>query len=339
MSRIVKSVEETLRQLMRTAGPYLQWALAARKKYIDLRLGQDQEVRRIYIRAADKVAREIRRMRQQGYGNQMNVRYLTALELSLRQNSITEALQGIVSSSIEKAVEAGTSYSYEVTLSQISRTKLAKEPVKRAFVRANTQAVEACWARTQKGLYLSDRIWRHGEKARTVMTDIIRVAVATGEDPVETALALEKYVRRGSKTFAYEYPEMMERMGSRIPQDISYEALRLVRTETAAAFGEGTIAAANVSPSYTGMKWLLSNNSDPCHVCKRFAEADHGLGRGIWPPGEEPPMPAHPNCMCTLVSVHEDTDAFIDRLNAWMKNPASQPELEDWYQEVYSKVA
>ncbi|RJG26698.1 hypothetical protein [Paenibacillus thiaminolyticus] len=339
MSRIVKSVEETLRQLMRTTGPYLQWALAARKKYIDLRLGQDQEVRRIYIRAADKVAREIRLMKRQGYGNQMNVRYLTALELSLRQNSITEALQGIVSSSIEKAVEAGTSYSYEVTLSQISKTKLAKEPVKRAFFRANTQAVEACWARTQGGLHLSDRLWKHGEKARSAMTEIIQDAVATGEDPVETARALEKYVRRGKKTLAYEYPNMMERMGSRIPQDISYEALRLVRTETAAAFGEGTIAAAKVSPSYTGMKWLLSNNSDPCHVCKRFAEADHGLGRGVWPPGKEPPMPAHPNCMCTLVSVHEDTDTFIDRLNAWTKNPASQPELEKWYQEVYSKAA
>lgn len=339
MSRIVKSVEETLRQLMRTAGPYLQWALAARKKYIDLRLGQDQEVRRIYIRAADKVAREIRLMKRQGYGNQMNVRYLTALELSLRQNSITEALQGIVSSSIEKAVEAGTSYSYEVTLSQISKTKLAKETVKRAFFRANTQAVEACWARTQGGLLLSDRIWRHGEKARTAMTEIIQDAVATGEDPVETARALEKYVRRGKKTLAYEYPNMMERMGNRIPQDISYEALRLVRTETAAAYGEGTIAAASVSPSYTGMKWLLSNNSDPCHICKGLAEANHGLGKGVYPPGGEPPMPAHPNCMCTLVSVHEDTDAFIDRLNDWMRDPASQPDLENWYQNIYSKVA
>lgn len=335
----MKSAQEMLRQLLKTAGPYAKWALAARKKYINLRLGQDQEVRRIYIRAADKVAREIRRLKRQGYGNRMNIRYMTALELSLRQNSIVESLKGIVSGSIEKAVEAGTSYSYGVTLSQISRTKLAKEPIQRAFFRANTQAVEACWARTQGGLHLSDRLWRHSEKARTAMTEIIQDAVATGEDPVETARALEKYVRRGKKTLAYEYPEMMERMGSRIPQDVSYEALRLVRTETAAAYGEGTIVAASVTPSYIGMKWVLSNYSNPCHICKGFAEADHGLGKGIYPPGGEPPMPAHPNCMCTLVSVHEDTDAFIDRLNAWMKNPASQPDLEKWYQDVYSNVA
>ncbi|MFW5436572.1 retron-type reverse transcriptase [Paenibacillus apiarius] len=336
---IMKSAQEMLRQLLLAAGPYAKWALAARKKYIDLRLGQDQEVRRIYIRAADKVAREIRRLKRQGYGNQMNVRYLTALEHSLRQNSIAESLTGIVTGSIEKAVGAGSSFSYEVTLAHISKTKLGKEPIQRAFFRANKQAVETCLARTHKGLHLSDRIWRHGEKARTVMTEIIQDAVATGEDPVETARALEKYVRRGKKTLAYEYPNMMERMGSRIPQDISYEALRLVRTETAAAYGEGTIAAASVSPSYTGMKWVLSNYSNPCNVCKALAEADHGLGQGIYPPGGEPPMPAHPNCMCTLVSVHEDTDAFIDRLSAWMKNPASQPDLEKWYQDVYSDVA
>src|SRR5690606_15678545 len=129
--------------------------------------------------------------------------------------------------------------------------------------------------------------------------------IAVGEDPVETARKLEKYVRRGKKTLAYEYPEMMERIGNRIPKDICYEALRLVRSETAAAYGEGAIAASAVTPSYLGMRWLLSNNSDPCHVCKKLAEADHGLGKGIYPPGAEPPMPAHPNCMCSLVPKHE----------------------------------
>ncbi|MNJ56918.1 hypothetical protein D3C77_524860 [compost metagenome] len=171
------------------------------------------------------------------------------------------------------------------------------------------------------------------------MSEIIQDGVATGEDPVETARQLEQYVRRGKKTLAVDYPVMMERMGSRIPQAISYEALRLVRTETAAAFGEGTIAAASVSLSYTGMKWVLSGAHQVPDICDELANADNGLGKGVWPPGQEPPMPAHPNCLCILVSVHENEDDFMQRLNEWTKNPDSQPDLEKWYTNVYSEMA
>lgn len=268
----------------------------------------------------------------------MTMQHLTELEESLRQEEqlITSTLMTVVSQSILEATEAGASYSLNVTLAQIEG-RLEKAPIQRIFARANTQAVEAIWARTHKGMMLSDRIWEKGRKARQAITEIIQDAVVTGEDPVETARKLEKYVRKGRNTLAQEYPGMMARMGGRIPADLSYEALRLVRTETAAAYGEGTIAAARVSPSYTGMKWLLSNNSTPCDTCTSLAEKNLGLGVGVYPPGEEPPMPAHPNCMCSLVPYHEDPDEFTKRLIEWLRNPASQPDIEDWYQNVYKR--
>lgn len=337
---IVQPARELLEQLKLAAGPYADYALAARKRYVDLRLRQDAEIRLIYIRAADKIAKEIRRLKLQGAGSVMNIRYLTSLEQSLRDNGIADALRNKLDGYVSKAVEAGSSYSYEVTMNQIGKSKLSTEPIRRIYARANTQAVEAIWARTEKdGLKLSDRIWVKADKARRAMTEIIQDGVATGEDPVETARQLEKYIRRGQKTLAVDYPEMMERMGNRIPNDVTYEALRLVRTETAAAFGEGTIAAASVSPSYIGMKWVLSGSHPVRDICDVLAEADHGLGKGVWPPGQEPPMPAHPNCLCVLISIHEDTDSFMDRLNEWTKNPAAQPDLEDWYQNIYSKAA
>lgn len=333
------SAQQLLEELKLIAGPYAHFALAGRKKYIDLRLRQDQGVRGIFIRSAKKIAAEIRRLKRLGYGSQMNMRYMVALRDSLKQHSIGESLTTLLRTDIVKAVDAGSTYSMEVTMSQISKTKLAKAPLQRSFFRVNERAVEACWARTHKGLHLSDRIWAHDQKYRMAMSEIIQDGVATGEDPVETARQLEQYVRRGKKTLAVDYPEMMERMGSRIPQDISYEALRLVRTETAAAFGEGTIAAASVSPSYTGMKWVLSGAHQVPDICDELANADNGLGKGVWPPGQEPPMPAHPNCLCILVSVHENEDDFMQRLNDWTKNPDSQPDLEKWYTEVYSEVA
>lgn len=332
------SAQRLLEQLKLIAGPYAHFALAARKKYVDLRLRQDQAVRSIFIRSADKIAKEIRRLKRLGTGSEMNMRYLVALRNSLKQYGIGESLTELLQKDIIKAVEAGSTYSMEVTMDQISKTKLAKAPLQRSFFRVNERAVEAVWARTQNGLHLSDRIWQKDQKYRIAMSEIIQDGVATGEDPVETARRLEKYVRRGRKTLAVDYPEMMERMGSRIPQDISYETLRLVRTETAAAFGEGTIAAASVSPSYTGMKWVLSGSHPVPDICDELANADHGLGKGVWPPGQEPPMPAHPNCLCVLISVHEDTDSFMRRLNEWSKDPKKHPDLEDWYTNIYSAV-
>ncbi|GIO33247.1 hypothetical protein J2TS6_43880 [Paenibacillus albilobatus] len=333
------SAQNLLEKLKQIAGPYAEYALRGRKKYVDLRLRQDQAVRAIYLRSADKLAKEIRRLKRLGTGSEMNMRYLAALRDSLKQNGIGESLTELLKKDIVKAVQAGSTFSLEVTMDQLSGTKLAKEPLRRAFFRVNERAVEAVWARTHNGLHLSDRIWRHDQKYRMAMSEIIQDGVATGEDPVVTARQLEKYVRRGRKTLAVDYPEMMDRMGSRIPQDVSYEALRLVRTETAAAFGEGTIAAAKVSPSYVGMKWVLSSSHPVPDICDDLANADHGLGKGVWPPGQEPMMPAHPNCLCVLISVHEDTGSFLRRLNEWTKNPEAQPDLENWYRNVYSEVA
>ena len=332
------SAQNLLEKLKQIAGPYAEYALRGRKKYVDLRLRQDQAVRAIYLRSADKLAKEIRRLKRLGTGSEMNMRYLAALRDSLKQNGIGESLTELLKKDIVKAVQAGSTFSLEVTMDQLSGTKLTKEPLRRAFFRVNERAVEAVWARTHNGLHLSDRIWRHDQKYRMAMSEIIQDGVATGEDPVVTARQLEKYVRRGRKTLAVDYPEMMDRMGSRIPQDVSYEALRLVRTETAAAFGEGTIAAAKVSPSYVGMKWVLSSSHPVPDICDDLANADHGLGKGVWPPGQEPPMPAHPNCLCVLISVHEDTDSFMRRLNEWSKDPKKHPDLEDWYTNIYSEV-
>lgn len=334
----IREARRFLKELGLTTGEYYKYALEARKRFIELRLRQDPKIRSIYIQAADRIAKKIRQLSRQSGVNQMSLIYLTQLEESLREEErrISEALLAVAITSIDEAVKAGASYTLNVTLLQIEN-RLAKEPVRRIFARANTQAVEAIWARTQKGLNLSDRIWQKGQHARQAITEIIQYAVATGEDPVETARKLERYVRKGRSTLAQDYPEMMTRMGSRIPSDLSYEALRLVRTETAAAYGEGAIAAARVSPSYKGMRWLLSNTSVPCEVCKSLAEKNVGLGPGVYPPGEEPPMPAHPNCLCTLVPYHEDPKEFTKRLIEWVNNPAAHPDLEDWYQNVYRR--
>ncbi|MBD8007454.1 ADP-ribosyltransferase [Bacillus norwichensis] len=145
---------------------------------------------------------------------------------------------------------------------------------------------------------------------------------------------LERYVRDGANTFVVEYPNMMERLS--LPMDLSYESLRLARTEMAAAYGEGVKEGAELNPSNIGIRWGLSNAGNACDVCKQHAaNDDDGLGPGIYKVENLPDYPAHPNCLCYLSEVLEDTDAFIDRLIEWNRDPSSQPDIEQWYQQDY----
>lgn len=259
------------------AGAYRRWALEARKKYVELRLRQDPEIRGLYIRSADRVARELRRLALKTPSSYLRKRQLEELEAALRREAeklggnLTKAMEGYV----EQAVDAGAGYSRAVTLNLFKKAGMDTAGLRTMFATVNRQAVEACWARTKKGLFLSDRIWQQGEKFRNTMRDIIQEAVATGQDAVKTARMLQQYVRQGKSTLAANYPNMMERMAGRVPGDISYEALRLARTEMTAAFGEGTLAAARATPSYIGMKYVLSHSHPMPDICDNITSANY----------------------------------------------------------------
>ena len=305
MSREIEEIKDA-------AGAYRKWALEARKKYIDLRLKQDLEIRGLYIRAADRVARELRQLAVKTPSGRLRKRQLEQLEAALRAEAerLTGNLTRAFGKYIEQAVDAGGGYSQVVNLDLFKKAGLDTAGLRSMFATVNRQAVEACWARTKKGLFLSDRIWEQGENFRSAMRDIIQEAVATGQDAVKTARMLQQYVRQGKSTLAANYPNMMERMAGRVPGDICYEALRLARTEMTAAFGEGTVAAARVSPSYIGMKWVLSHSHPMVDICDTLAEHDEGLGRGVYSPGNEPHLPAHPNCY------DEETEVYTNK--GWM---------------------
>ncbi len=326
-----------IEELKDAAGDYKRWALEARKKHIELRLRQNPEIRGLYIRAADRVAQELRRLALKTPSSYLRKRQLEELEAALRMEAarlggnLTKALETY----IEEAVNAGAGYSQAVTMDLFKKAGIDTTGLRALFARVNTQAVEACWIRTKNGLFLSDRIWEKSEKFRATMRDLMQESVATGQDAVKTARMLQQYVRQGAQTLARDYPNMMKRMKGRVPGDICYEALRLARTETTAAFGEGTIAAAKASPSYKGIKWILSKSHPLVDICDSLAGHEEGLGTGVYTPGNEPPYPAHPSCLCVLVPVHEEPTEFVERLKRWKENPESVPNIEKWYQQVY----
>jgi hypothetical protein len=359
-----KEVQQFLDAVRETAGDkaYAQWALAARKQYSALRLLQDAQIRQFYVKAAARLSAQVAIARAQG---SRDLERLLTLEESLQGTitAIDSGLTGLFKGYVSQAVDIGSTQTAGVLFTITSQAggavaqAITPSGIQLVKARVNTAATEAMWSRSVNGLHLSDRIWRTSQTAARTMRDVVRESVALGNDAVETARMLDTYVRGGARTLASKYPNMQERTantwpmgmtfqeakekgllkptGRRFPNDVCYESLRLARTETSAAYGEGTITAARMAPSYTGMRWLLSATHPEQDVCDSLSSADFGNGKGVYPPGDEPLQPAHPNCLCALIPVHEKPEDMVKRLRGWVDDPTSDPEIELWNRRVY----
>ena len=326
-------------ELKSIAGDYKTWALQARKKFIDLRLQQDLEIRKLYIKLTKNISNELKK----GGLSPINKKRLQQIYNSLKE--VEDRLNGQLTINFEKYtkenIEVTVGYSKAITIDIIEKAainKITTSNIKKIYFRVNEKAVEAIWNRTENGLYLSDRIWSKSQKYRKNMTDIIQSAVAEGQDCVKTARALEEYVLKGKKTLASEYPSMMTRIGNRVPGNVSYEALRLARTEMTAAYGEATLSAAKISPSCSGIKYILSASHPKPDICDDITGTDkRGLGIGVYPTDGAPLYPFHPCCLCIVTTVNERPEDFVQRLKRWDADPTSEPSIENWYQDVYKK--
>ncbi|AJA42405.1 hypothetical protein AJ85_05695 [Alkalihalobacillus alcalophilus ATCC 27647 = CGMCC 1.3604] len=331
-------MNDEIKRLKEAAGAYGRWALEARKSYIDLRLRQDPEIVQMYVALVKRINVELGGMNLPSSPSRRE-QMLYELGQSIRREvaRFGAEYEALLLNYMSEGVVIGTSYTKAVTESLFAKAGVNLD-TNRMFATVNRQALEASFARTTKGLQLSDRIWQQTDKANRHINTIIREGIGLGYNVNKVAAALEQYVLSDAKTLVSDYPELVNRLGNRVPGKLSYEALRLARTEMTAAYGEGTIAAGQVAPSYKGVQWLLSLSHPSPDICDVMAEHDEGLGKGVYGKGNEPLFPAHPNCICSLVQVHEEPDDFVDRLADWVNNPESDAGLETWYKDVYSDL-
>jgi hypothetical protein len=330
----IGDIKETAR-----SAEYARWALAARKQYLLLRRKQDLEITALYRRAMSRIASMLRDTRSEPEAERLKG---LAASLADEERRIREGLTRSIKVSISAAVEATTGYTKGVFIDLVDKAgageKITVTGVNKLFAQANTQAIEAMWARSRNGLFLSDRIWSTAGNAREAIAKMVQEGVAVGMDPVKLAKMLTRYVNADAATFAEQYPNMMQRMKGRVPKQLNYEALRLARTETAAAAGEGTILAAMASPSAEGVKWVLSRAHPKLDVCDE--RAGGGPARdGVYPPAQVPRFPSHPNCLCHLQVVNKSPEEFVTDLKAWLVDFRSQPEIEKWYEEIYTPAS
>lgn len=317
---------------------YANDLLVARSNFLKLRLDHETTIRRIYNGAADLVASELKTMKP---GIHLQRAHKQAIEITLRQaeQQIGERTTFLIKDGMSKT--AG--YAGAPLENQFIRAIKAADAgeilnvtlMQRGFAEINKAAIDALWARTYKGVRVSDRLWKQSAKAKEAMRDLINAGFAAGRDPAKVAYDLQAYMKHGQGSLAQDYPNMMQRMGTRVPKNCPYEGLRLARTEYSKASFEGTYSRGQVNPAYLGIQFLLSDAHPELDICDHLAEADlYDMGPGVYKKGQEPIHP-HPNCLCFTIPYMMEQEAFVNDLVAWTRQPSSKPYLETWYKDIY----
>ena len=84
-----------------------------------------------------------------------------------------------------------------------------------------------------------------------------------------------------------------------------YTADRIARTEMARAWADGFLADIMQDDDVVAVKWKLSSRHPVFDVCDMYSKANmYNLGSGIYPKSKIPPLPAHPHCLCSCITVY-----------------------------------
>lgn len=305
---------------------YMQYLAAARARFDRGKAATLNNITQIYRRAAESVRKDIEALAT----GSLKHSHLSALAYTLERRAEELAKQTL--DAIHKGVyvssEAATGYSQKV-LEDMTKPYFRPETVRAMFAAVNERAVLALLSRTRTdGLKLSDRVWRTASHWRTALTYVVEDGVVRGLDSRKLAREAQRYLQPG--VWTPHKAETRKRLG--VPKDVSYEAMRLARTELNNAFHEGMVMANRQNPGYKGIYWRLSPAHPVPDICDDMA-ADMTYGApGFYPAGYEPFRP-HPQCICTPVPAYEDPRGFSNRLKEWVQNPNAHQDIEAWFWE------
>jgi hypothetical protein len=162
--------------------------------------------------------------------------------------------------------------------------------------------------RWEDGYNLSDRIWTMDKTLRTNLNGMIEQCVNQGISAVEFSRAVEQYLEVPGPSWTTKIKPAVTDRGS-----LKYNALRLARTETNQGYHQAQGMAAQNSVIVRGQKWNLSRSHPKKDICDLWATQNiHGLGPGVYRPGETPRD--HPNGLCFLTDVLYEGEQLIARL-------------------------
>jgi hypothetical protein len=241
------------------------------------------------------------------------------------------ALQNIGTVSVDKYIDYELAKTYDgVKLSSLIRSS-AKDAEKSVSAVVKQNLKEGTnWKKLSKDIQQVDKV---GDIAGAV-SDLAAQAKRLGVDVTAQKKEVLQYVKRLSPNGAPNqqlknaYMGVIKAVESKdtviidkalekaVKAKITYNAERISRTEIATGYGQAFMQRIELDEDATGFKWLLSARHPVTDECDFYATLDNGAGKGVYKKGDFPSLPAHPNCLCSLVPYYEDAPAKTTAENA-----------------------
>ncbi len=308
---------------------YQKYLLEGRKNFLKEEAVSMQKLLSVYNQASQSVALQLRNSKfKTGSASQAALKALDKHLLDVTM-SINKETMAIIRGGFSMALENGSYGAKQITL-DVTKGVIEAKNIENMFSSINSQAMLSFLSRSTYGMKLSDRVWQVGDSYRSNVRSVVEEGLARGLDSRKLARQVQQYLQPGVATPMKK--ATAKRLG--VSQDVSYQAMRLARTEINNAFHEGTIMSNQASPSYEGMIWHLSSSHPKIDICNDFATHN---GTGFWEKGNEPAKP-HPQCLCYITPKHLDPDEFATKVKRWASKPTGNKKMEEWYKDTYCPI-
>lgn len=215
----------------------------------------------------------------------------------------------------------------------------------------NTDALSAFQNRKDKGLGLSDRVWRNTQQARQEMEMALDLGLGEGKSAAQLSRSVRGFLNEPERLFrrvrnkhgelALSQAAKAYSPGQGVYRSSYKNAMRLARTETNMAYREADFQRWSNMDFVIGIEVRLSNNPRHCPVCVALA--------GKYPKDYKF-IGNHPQCRCYAVPILMPGHEFdkLSRLNLSGEDtsdfePKGQIQdihqgAKDWYEENKKRI-
>lgn len=323
-----------------TSAEFRRLSIQARNTLSDVTRATMKRLRVVFEQAADDIAARIAVAEMAGL-SELTTASMTSINLQLEQAAVAvrDSLNTNGRLAIQKSVERVGTINDRFISEAFNRagvTIIDRAVVGRIVAGVNTRVVTSVVNRIwQDGYTFSDRIWRVGRRYRDDLRNVLSGGLAQGRDALQIAKDLQVYVSDGKVRLMQRWDTLQRgtrEFARRIPKNVDYRALRLVRTELYASLRDASLQHGLINPAATGLwDWIRQSSVDWGCDCPGFALDSPYTTEAV-------PGTPHANCLCAVVARLQRTQDFQDRLRKWDAG-AADPGLDQWYQQVYLPAA
>lgn len=244
-------------------------------------------------------------------------------QLEKQVNALMKKLQSQVYSTVVNSIKESWDLSNRknnVLVDKRLAGKQVKKKVRQALYDPNNSALKSFIDRKEKGLNLSQRIWKGIQPIKAQIEQTVGMGIGKGQPATSIARDLKQYLQQPDKLFRRVQGEDGKLHLSKSARNYnpgqgvyrsSYKnAMRVARTETNGAYRSADYERWQKLPFVTGIKVQLSNAHPKYDICDKLV--------GLYPKDFKF-QGWHPQCIC-FATPEMMSDEEYDRMEAQILN-------------------